>query len=762
MVYPHYSYPVESLYTGSSLGNYYAFARLDEQTNLKGLWSSIDNQYYVGEWNIDLFINGKLLVPRDTLFYPESQTTIYSADAVTIKKQFFVPYLSEHYSRSEAAELRSGIMIVRIDNQSAKSVEVAIRHRIVFPARKSDQFIKQPLQDQIDKRVEIVQKENRCEILTIGNAKEARIFGSNIRWTICEHDDQGLKSDYQFTIECGRSFEIPFVISFSPYGVNEALESFSKCLTPGILLDQAIENYTEILSRSFIYTPEPVINRGLQWAKINTVRVQHRYNAGEGFTNDPPQDIVVLRDLAWYILGSDYVTPEFSGNILNLAERYGIHLDGKITEYIHANEKTPVRHDYNLNINDDTPLLVFALYHHAITCDDETEIQRSYPLMKRACDYLLSQMKDGLVYCTAEGTNVWGICSWRNIIDGYTLSGAVTEINAECYFALTVTSKTATRLGLSEEANRYNRAAENLRQAINKKLISEKNGMYVLNVDTHGISHHDVTGDLIFPVLFDVPDNGVRKKILDVLAGEGMWTPYGSHTVSKLEKNYDPDSGYQLMGGVWHNLTAWLAYCLRDTRPEKSVEGMINIFRLSEIERPMDFQNVVPGEFPERMHGETFQSRGMAMSPWMPPTYLWLGVEGLLGVKPAMQSLEMNPCIPSDWKWIAVKNLPYKGRSITAFLFEDVLYATMDVESSFKTKIGIQAEVLAEPGEIFSIGMITDEEILIFSSADHDVTGTVKLRHDKVSLDKHIALTKGQAVLTRVPNLLPKTVMDQQ
>ena len=63
------------------------------------------------------------------------------------------------------------------------------------------------------------------------------------------------------------------------------------------LLRLSRDNYARMLSRSFIFTPAPVINRGLQWAKVNTLRVQHRYRDGLAFTNDPPQDIVVIRDL---------------------------------------------------------------------------------------------------------------------------------------------------------------------------------------------------------------------------------------------------------------------------------------------------------------------------------------------------------------------------------------------------------------------------------------------------------------------------------
>ena len=85
---------------------------------------------------------------------------------------------------------------------------------------------------------------------------------------------------------------------------------------------------------------------------------------------DPPQDIVVIRDLAWYVLGSDYITPEFSHHLLALAERHGFHEDGKLTEFIHANEELPELHDYKPNIIVDTALYVYTLYHYALLCKE--------------------------------------------------------------------------------------------------------------------------------------------------------------------------------------------------------------------------------------------------------------------------------------------------------------------------------------------------------------------------------------------------------
>jgi glycogen debranching enzyme len=751
MEYPRYQYPVESLYTGSSLGNYFTFARFDALTNLRGLWSSIDNQYYAGEWNSDFIVGGRSLIPQDTVFHPESQTTLYVDGDIWIKKQCFLPYLAESQVRAEAIEQRSTIMLIRVENKSAIDIELVITHRVCFPAKKCDLFIKQPLQDQIDKRVRVFEKGNYCEISTLQCPKESRVFGSVIPWSLCAKDDRELFTEYRIKVNSGKNIEIPFILSFSPYGEKEALLCFSKCLPARRLLEQAKENYRQLLSRSFIFTPEPIINRGLQWAKINTVRVQHRYRAGEGFTNDPPQDIAVLRDLAWYILGSDYLTPAFSKNMLDLALRHGLHETGKVTEYIHANEITPVQHDYNLNINDDTPLLVYALYHHALTSGGESGFEQIYPVMKRICDYILSQTEDGLVNCRTDGVNVWGICGWRNIIDGYNLSGAVTEINAECYFALMLTARVAGRLGGTEDMQHYNGAAEELRDAFNERLLSDKNGMYVLNIDNKGVLHHDVTGDLIFPVLFGLADDKVKTKILNKLTDEEMWTPFGSRTVSKQERNYDPDFGYQLVGGLWHNLTAWIAYCIRESRPDKLVDGMINIYRLSEIQCPREYRNIVPGEFPERIHGETFESRGMAMSPWMPPTYLWLGIEGLLGIKPEDGTLSINPCLPAGWSWIAVKDLLYQGKRINAFVHEGTLYATEEVTSTYPVRIGTMIETYSDVDRIFSLGILIENTIHLFVVSELEIAGTITLYYDTMKREIGVSLVQRQAILLKFP-----------
>ncbi|MDP6108180.1 MAG: hypothetical protein QGI33_07085, partial [Candidatus Brocadiia bacterium] len=42
--------------------------------------------------------------------------------------------------------------------------------------------------------------------------------------------------------------------------------------------------------------------------------------------------------------------------------------------------------------------------------------------------------------------------------------------------------------------------------------------------------------------------------------------------------------------------------------------------------------NTVPGQFSEWFDGESLVNRGMRLSPWEPPRFLWAAIEGVCGM----------------------------------------------------------------------------------------------------------------------------------
>jgi glycogen debranching enzyme len=526
---------------------------------------------------------------------------------------------------------------------------------------------------------------------------------------------------------------LPFVLIAGSEGLDKLQRAVAAFPRWEEALDGTIAAYESVLNTALLHTPDERINRGMQWAKANTVRVQHSYRLGAGFTNDPPQDIVVVRDCAWYGLGADWLTPEFVQSMYDLLLKYGIHDGGKLTEYIHANSGQ--REDYALNINDDTPLFVIGVNHHYAVTGDLTFLRKSFLAVRQACDWILLQRRDGLVWCSVEGADVWGNATWRNIIPGYNLTGLVTEINALCYWALLAAADIATRLTELQDTQTWEAAADQLRSAINTKLTTSE-GLYVLNVSPSG-TNATRTADLVFPLLAGVADHDRARLILDLLYSPEFHTRYGTHTVGSREAEYHPSFGHGLMGGLWPNLTAWVAYTGRDVYPERVAETMNSIYALSEPENPAAGGHLVPGEFPEWFDGETFESRGMAMSPWMPPTYLWLGVEGLCGVdtggaEAGVGGLAISPNLPKEWQWLSMRNLPYRGGRLSFFCYQGMLHTTHAVSSPLPQVVygrDVTDEVAVDPASGLTVTALErDEGVTILLAAESNFDGVVHFR----------------------------------
>jgi hypothetical protein len=60
-------------------------------------------------------------------------------------------------------------------------------------------------------------------------------------------------------------------------------------------------------------------------------------------------------------------------------------------------------------------------------------------------------------------------------------------------------------------------------------------------------------------------------------------------------------------------------------------------------------------------------NRGMRLSPWEAPRFLWAAVEGICGVMLGPRELRVQPLIPDAWQWIALRNLPFQGSQVSFF-----------------------------------------------------------------------------------------------
>ncbi len=488
------------------------------------------------------------------------------------------------------------------------------------------------------------------------------------------------------TVKPGETSRFAFKTGLFPNDDAATLHDFVN-KTPYEALGITLSLLADVLHRGEVITPDEVINDGALWSKVNMRRVMSRYPIGWLFTNDPGvMSNVVIRDCAWFVYGCDYFMPQFSRSLLDKAAELQ-YPDGKLPEYVDA--LVGRVEDDGLNINDDTPLFIMAAAHHFRCTGDEEWLRQIFPSLAKAGRYIISQMDDrDLVYCSADDPrgNVWAIASWRNIIANYAINGAVTEINAECSAALRELAHLAERVDADDaEIQTFSDVSARIATAMQTHLINPGNGLFYLNIDVNGNPRTDVTGDEIFPVMFHVCDEETGFRIISRLNSPDFWTEAGLRTASELDPRYDPSAFAGLIGGVWPGLTWWYAFAAARYHPE----FMVNALRASfeHYARDPRGNNTVPGQFSEWFDGDSLVNRGMRLSPWEPPRFLWAAIEGVCGLTLSGDRPEINPLIPPNWKWVALRRLPFHGSEISYFAVRTqgsmTLFTTCEVNTKF-------------------------------------------------------------------------------
>ncbi|HLY01665.1 MAG TPA: amylo-alpha-1,6-glucosidase [Candidatus Cybelea sp.] len=504
-------------------------------------------------------------------------------------------------------------------------------------------------------------------------------------------------------------------------GEDRALEAYAGAPGHQTALDRTIEHLEEVLCCSQVLTPDSTINQGALWSKVNMRRVMAKYPQGPAFSNDPGNYAnVVVRDSAWFVYGCDHFMPEFSRKLLeNVAARQ--YASGKLPEYYDA--VTGRIEDDGLNINDDTPLYILAVNHHFRSTGDVAWLKDVYPKVAAAARYIIAQIDDrGLVFCSANDPrgNVWSIASWRNIIELYSINGAVTEINAECVAALRAVGHLADNLGRTDgERQEFAGAAQRIQAAMDNYLINPENGLYYLNIDVDGNVHTDVTGDEIFPVIFRACDDDTGFRIISRLNAPDFWTAAGLRTVSRNDPLYDPTHYAGLMGGVWPGLTWWYAFAAARYHPEFMVRALRSSFEHYGADPKKN--DTVPGQFSEWFDGESLVNRGMRLSPWEPPRFFWAVIEGVCGLMLTAGEPQINPLIPGHWSWVGIRRLRYHGGSLSYFAVRQsgvrvAIYSTVPLKSEydvslFESDVSDRLRVFSDSAAV--IALASEERIVI-------------------------------------------------
>ena len=531
----------------------------------------------------------------------------------------------------------------------------------------------------------------------------------------------------------GESARIVFTLGVSAQGEEAALSSLREAPGADKALERTQRHYHDVLERSVVMTPNPEINRGVLWAKANMERVFLQTPGGWGFTNDPMRSThSVARDAAWFCAGADFFRSDFAREcLLQFVKRQ--EASGMIVEYYDLlSDETE---DFGLNVNDDTPLLVWSLWHHYQLTGEREFLDAVYPAALKAGRYLAEQRNEqGLIWCTSRETGSKGIIGWRNVIQGYRLSGATTEVNSQAYGAFRAVAHMAAVIGDSDAREEFTELAQALKRAIGEHLRNPANGLYYLNIDVDGTPRSDVTADLVFPLIFGVADEDAATQVVRRLSDRDFWTPGGMRTIPHDAINYTPEKASGCLGGVWNGMTFWYAKAAAEYIPDFSEEALTNGFE--NYARNPQRNDTVPGQFSEWLHGQTLVNQGMLLSPWFPPRYIWAVIEGVLGLNIAGDRARLEPNLPSTWTWYAVRNMPYRGNSATWFLArlpEAHVYSTFDFETDLPLEVLPQdlSDRFQSSGDAVRSAALGDGErivAIVGNTEDRTITTAMRLK----------------------------------
>ena len=701
-----YTFPVERLKRGHSFGNAQVYVTLDRNSDVisepgtarLGLRDARDQQYYLLGWQVELVgAEGGAYLPVETTLAPDGQTTTLRQGKVTVAKRFILPFENNH--------LRSAHYLFTAATPLAATM---VRTHLMLPPGA--------------KVSEAEQGGHRYLAIHYANHVTGVLWGSGsvLSFAFQPAAEGRTECIAEFAWAGGRECGLSF--AYAPGGsapVGAVDEVFtadagspaSHLRRLHVIADETAHAIQGHLDTCRLWTPDAFLNGGVHWAKINQLKDWQEYRRGPGFSNCPPSDVLVGRDTFWFLAGTDYYAQGWSRRLLDFWFREGMEPNGKSIEYLLASSEPLFRDDYGLNINDNTPLLLIAAHHYYALSGDRGFLDSVYSALLRSANYILAQRNDaGLVWCRSRDMFVRGLCGWRNCTGNYQLSGAVTEINGECYRALLLTAELAEATGDRRNAVRLRAAADDLHGAINRHLrsTSAHNPFYLLMINPDGRRVDDLTGDLLFPALFGVAPRATARAILEKLFSPPFWLgapagPGGMRTITPEQKGYvakaDPAT-YGLQGGVWPNLALWAARAAADVGlPDLIVQALHSTRRLAD--RPdFDRCNVTPGEFPEYFNGDDLLQRGHPRSTFIHGSYLWTAYEGLLGLTPHAEGLEVNPTLPTGWGWAAISRLPYRGAplSLLAVRAGKTLYTTTRVTTKWK-----QVVVSAERQEAYRL-----------------------------------------------------------
>ncbi len=404
-------------------------------------------------------------------------------------------------------------------------------------------------------------------------------------------------------------------------------------------------------------TPDPKLNKALQWAEISIDQMQVKYHDEIGMVAGYYESADSARPgYAWFFgrdtLFTTYAINSYGdfaltrraldflirrqrddGKIMHEYSQSADALDWKATPYFYA-------------AADSTPLIVTAMADYVKTSGDTDYLRRNWDAVRKAYAFTRAHEANDGIYSNSQGTG-W-VESWPTGMPHEEIYlAAFDQQSAQAISYL------ATLMGDRQLAESAKKKAQEIAGKIESEYYDSSSQFYAFSRNENGSLDHTAS---IYPAAawwdgtFGLKNAG---PMLTRWASDEFSSDWGTRDISERTSFYDPISYHQ--GSIWPLFTGWVS--LAEYRAGRPLSGYAHLMQNADLTWAQDLGSVT-----ELLSGEFFQPLGRSSSHqmWSSAMVIIPLVRGLFGMtwNAEGNTLHLAPHLPADWDHATLRNVP--------------------------------------------------------------------------------------------------------
>lgn len=156
------------------------------------------------------------------------------------------------------------------------------------------------------------------------------------------------------------------------------------------------------------------------------------------------------------------------------------------------------------------------------------------------------------------------------------------------------------------------------------------------------------------------------KKLLATDYGVAICTPPFSKTPVKVMRAVLMNGGNKENGGIFSHTQSWIVLAELARGNGDQAYAYYRSFMPSAQNDQAEVREIEPFVHCQSTHAKASKKFGASRVPWLSGTASWshyTATQGILGIKPEIEGLRIDPCIPKDWKGFTARR-DFRGVSV--------------------------------------------------------------------------------------------------